>query len=181
MTELEGCLKERDTSANDLSLSSPIIGGDEQASVPVSVADPGIVNSANAEQALQNAEKQRIANGVAADNMKPTKRQIEQRIEEDRERHKRMRESIWVVPPNPVDQARKFFSETSDLGEDDRILGEEETSEYRLRLDRHMCRHELKRWRTSKREERERELRGMGRERERPGSNRKTNGVAQHP
>ncbi|KAJ2984983.1 hypothetical protein NUW58_g5777 [Xylaria curta] len=65
--------------------------------------------------------------------IKPTKRQIEQRIEEDRERHKRMRESMWVVPSNPIDQARKFFAETSGLGEDDATLGNEELNDFQAR------------------------------------------------
>ncbi|KAI8635043.1 CTD kinase subunit gamma CTK3-domain-containing protein [Xylariaceae sp. FL1651] len=147
--ELEGCLKERDTSANDLSLSSPV-NGDEQHGAPASATD---------------------APGDASNNQRnggnrPTKRQIEQRIEEDRERHKRMRESMWVVPPNLVDQARKFFNETSDLGEDDHILGEEETVEFRVEVKGAICRH--------KRKGKERE-----RERERPRP-RATNGAARH-
>ncbi|KAI3336578.1 CTD kinase subunit gamma CTK3-domain-containing protein [Xylariaceae sp. AK1471] len=147
MTELEGCLKERDTSANDLSLSSPL-NGDEQPGAPASAADPDV-----GPQATQR-------NGAS---IKPTKRQIEQRIEEDRERHKRMRESMWVVPSNPVGQALKFFNETSDLGEDDRILGEEETMEYRIEVKGAICRHRRK---GTKKEERHRP--------------RATNGVARH-
>ena len=38
------------------------------------------------------------ANITSSKNAKLDKRQIEHRIEEDRERHKRLRESIWAVP-----------------------------------------------------------------------------------
>ncbi|KAI8954577.1 CTD kinase subunit gamma CTK3-domain-containing protein [Xylaria longipes] len=137
--EIEGCLKERDTSANDFSLSSPL-DGNEKSAAPTSATDPDVSGT----QPTQR-------NGVS---IKPTKRQIEQRIEEDRERHKRMRESMWLVPSNPLDQAHKFFTETSGLGEDDRILGDEEITEFRLRVKNTACtRH---RPRSSRREERPR-------------------------
>ncbi|KAI1757428.1 CTD kinase subunit gamma CTK3-domain-containing protein [Xylaria castorea] len=137
--EIEGCLKERDTSANDFSLSSPLEGNDKSAA-PASATDPDVSGT----QPTQR-------NGVS---IKPTRRQIEQRIEEDRERHKRMRESMWVVPSNPIDQAHKFFAETSGLGEDDRILGDEDIAEFRLRVKDTACiRH---RTRGGRREERPR-------------------------
>ncbi|KAF2965825.1 hypothetical protein GQX73_g7737 [Xylaria multiplex] len=147
VTEIEGCLKERDTSANDFSLSSPV-NSNEQSGPPASAndQDPG------GPQATQR-------NGAS---MKPTRRQIEQRIEEDRERHKRMRESMWVVPSNPIEQATKFFGETSDLGADDRILGDEEMAAFRILVKDATCRHK-----------------GRGRREERPKS-RATNGVARH-
>ena len=137
MIEIEGCLKERDTSANDFSLSSPLDGNDKSAA-PASATDPDVSGTQSTQR-----------NGVS---IKPTRRQIEQRIEEDRERHKRMRESMWVVPSNPIDQARKFFAETSGLGEDDRILGDEDIVEFRVRVKDTACtRH---RPRGSRREER---------------------------
>ncbi|KAI1282269.1 CTD kinase subunit gamma CTK3-domain-containing protein [Xylaria sp. FL0933] len=147
VVEIEGCLKERDTSANDFSLSSPL-NGNEQSGAPASTTDLNLGGS----QATQR-------NGAS---MKPTRRQIEQRIEEDRERHKRMRESMWVVPSDPIEQARKLFAETSDLGVDDRILGEEEIAEFRSLIKDATCRHKSRdRWE----------------ERPRP---RATNGVARH-
>ncbi|KAI1811258.1 CTD kinase subunit gamma CTK3-domain-containing protein [Poronia punctata] len=145
VTEIENCLKERDTSAHDLSPPTPT--SDDK--------PPGDTTDNADTTGAQH-------NGV---NMKPTKRQIEQRIEEDRERHKRMRESMWVVPSNIVDQAHKFFNETSDLGEDDRILGEEETSAYRRHVESLVCRHQ----RRSK----------EGNERE-PVQSRPANGVTRH-
>lgn len=57
------------------------------------------------------------------------KRQIEERIEEDRERHKRLRESIWAVPKGQDAEMWRLWEETSDLGEDDHLMGEEEQAE----------------------------------------------------
>lgn len=58
------------------------------------------------------------------------KKQIEQRIEEDRERHKRLRESIWAVPTESADaEMWKMWDETSDLGDDDFLLAKEEEEE----------------------------------------------------
>jgi CTD kinase subunit gamma len=57
-------------------------------------------------------------------------RQIEQRIEEDRERHKRQRETMWAVPyngPDDITEQTKSWDETSDYGSDDDRLGSEET------------------------------------------------------
>jgi CTD kinase subunit gamma len=59
------------------------------------------------------------------------KKQVEQRIEEDRERHKRLRENIWAVGRNEDLEAEfgRLWEETSELGEDDFILYEEEAAE----------------------------------------------------
>lgn len=90
------------------------------------------------------------------------KKQIEQRIEEDRERHKRAREFIWAIPfsstnisINPGSQTQvsadgekgivwdhdpefeKLYDETSDLGEDDYDLFEEELNERRKAAKAH--------------------------------------------
>lgn len=57
-------------------------------------------------------------------------KQIEQRIEEDRERHKRLRESIWAVSTESADaEMWKLWEETSDLGDDDFLLAQEEEEE----------------------------------------------------
>ncbi|KAI1189898.1 CTD kinase subunit gamma CTK3-domain-containing protein [Nemania serpens] len=159
--EIEGCLKERDTSAHDFSLSSPLNDKEQPGhpSASATTTDPDVAGGP------QPAQR----NGV---NIKPTKRQIEQRIEEDRERHKRMRESMWVVPPNPIDQARKFFAETSDLGEDDRILGHEEITQFRARVKDSACKHH-----NNSNHNNNRGRAGRREERPRP---RPTNGVTRH-
>lgn len=49
-----------------------------------------------------------------------SKEDILRRIEEDRERHKRLRESLWVVPRQDLDfEFNQAWEETSDLGSDD--------------------------------------------------------------
>ncbi|KAK3494437.1 CTD kinase subunit gamma CTK3-domain-containing protein [Neurospora hispaniola] len=53
------------------------------------------------------------------------KKQVEQRIEEDRERHKRLRENIWAVPSG--EEMDRLLEETSELGDDDmRTIWEEQ-------------------------------------------------------
>jgi CTD kinase subunit gamma len=59
------------------------------------------------------------------------KRQIEQRIEEDRERHKRLRESIWAVPGEGYEELEKLWEEASDIGEDDNVVAREDAEERR--------------------------------------------------
>ncbi|KAF2686268.1 CTD kinase subunit gamma [Lentithecium fluviatile CBS 122367] len=64
-------------------------------------------------------------------NARLDKRQIEQRIEEDRERHKRARESIWAVPGDDAEEMEKLWEEASEIGEDDYLMAEEEAEERR--------------------------------------------------
>lgn len=63
------------------------------------------------------------------------KRQIEQRIEEDRERHKRLRESIWAVSGEEDKEFEKMWEEGSDLGEDDYLGAEEDAQERRQAIE----------------------------------------------
>lgn len=62
--------------------------------------------------------------------MKLDRKQVEQRIEEDRERHKRQREGIWAVSPENEAELRKLWEETSELGEDDERMCDEEWEEW---------------------------------------------------
>ena len=64
-------------------------------------------------------------NGV----IKVDKRVIEQRIEEDRERNKRLRESMWTVTGEDGDELGKMWEEGSDVGGDDYLTAEEEVME----------------------------------------------------
>ena len=62
------------------------------------------------------------------------KRQIEQRIEEDRERHKRAREGIWAIPQGngTVHDDMEFgtvWEECGEVGEDDEIMAAEEAED----------------------------------------------------
>ncbi|KAL2357897.1 CTD kinase subunit gamma CTK3-domain-containing protein [Cryomyces antarcticus] len=108
VVELEECLKERDIVTAHPALSPvPASGLPSKASTP--------------------------HGGKANGAVRLDKRQIEQRIEEDRERHKRARESIWAVGPNNDQELEKLWEEVSEIGEDDYLGGEEDTAErYRM-------------------------------------------------
>ena len=121
VTEIDEILRERDTSTHDVSMSSPVNGDANLGDMPPSQTIPK-PNRGPAPQRLD-------------------KKQIEQRIEEDRERHKRLRESIWAVPTDPKDaEMWKLFEETSDLGDDDYLMAEEEEAE-RQRCLQQSCPH----------------------------------------
>jgi CTD kinase subunit gamma len=128
--EIEEVLKERDTAAHDVGLSSPaaedslLLGGD----MPPSQTLP------------QPAGGGSRRPGAGAGRMKLDRKQVEQRIEEDRERHKRLRENIWAVPPGPNAERDKMWEETSDMGEDDHIMGQEEWEE-RVKTAQNSCVH----------------------------------------
>jgi len=84
-------------------------------------------------RATPRAGNQVSAGPVAKPNGMPKmdKRVIEQRIEEDRERNKRLRESMWAVGPDDQDELAKMWEEGSDVGQDDHILADEEIEERR--------------------------------------------------
>lgn len=111
VAEIEECLKERDT-IPDAHLS------------PSAGPDIEMTGTASVTQTTPSQPKTTTAQRL-------DKKQIEQRIEEDRERHKRSREEIWAVPDVPglsFDDAEfdKLWEETSELGEDDYEFFEEE-------------------------------------------------------
>jgi len=70
------------------------------------------------------------------------KRAIEQRIEEDRERNKRLRESVWAVTGDDEQELDKMWDEGSDLNEDDYVLAEEEADERRQFAEYHKLKSE---------------------------------------
>lgn len=113
-------LKERETS-HDIGMSSPANGEADLGDMPPSQTIP------------------RASRGTAAP-QRLDKKQIEQRIEEDRERHKRLRENIWAVPKGTDAEMWKIWEESSDLGEDDHIMGREELAE-REQCLRNSCPH----------------------------------------
>lgn len=69
--------------------------------------------------------------GTRNGSIKMDKRQIEHRIEEDRERHKRLRESIWAVSGEDEKEMEKLWEEASDIGDDDYVVGREDGEERR--------------------------------------------------
>lgn len=117
VSEIEEILKERDTTSANIT-SSPI-------TAPTSNGTPKPIRTQGIPQRLD-------------------KKQVEQRIEEDRERHKRQREGAWAIPKvanlsmrgassgydalaaTSEAEFEKLWDETSDLGEDDWILYQEE-------------------------------------------------------
>jgi CTD kinase subunit gamma len=116
VSEIEECLKERDTLPSDIGLSSPV------------TQDTEMGGTGATEAGERKGSKSEKKNGV----QKLDKKQIEQRIEEDRERHKKLRENIWAVQATSADDDKEFdrlWEETSDLGEDDFQLYAEEAAE----------------------------------------------------
>ncbi|KAK2734586.1 hypothetical protein FQN57_001633 [Myotisia sp. PD_48] len=80
---------------------------------------------------LDGAEEEGdLVQGVKTD-ITVDKKQIEQRVEEDRERNKRLRENMWAVPPNDMKEFEKMWDDTSDIGEDDYLQAAEEADERR--------------------------------------------------
>ena len=73
--------------------------------------------------------------------MRLDKRQIEQRIEEDRERHKRQREGIWAIVQLKIDrlgedaEVEKVWDNVSDVDSDDFKFSREETEDRRRCLE----------------------------------------------
>lgn len=112
VSEIEACLKERDTLPAHPALS------------------PIQVNGQRDSQGSQSTPK---TNGI----VRLDKRQIEQRIEEDRERHKRLRESIWAVSADEDQEFERLWDEGSEAGEDDYLAAEEDAMERRkaVRVD----------------------------------------------
>lgn len=105
VVELEECLKER-----DITTAHPALSEDPTSSAVV---------QSNGRAASTKP------NGIG----KLDKRQIEQRIEEDRERHKRLRESIWAVSGEDDVEFEKLWEEGSDIGDDDFVAAEEDAEE----------------------------------------------------
>ncbi|KXT07788.1 hypothetical protein AC579_4308 [Pseudocercospora musae] len=82
----------------------------------------------------------RDAGGFYTSGIRLDKRQIEQRIEEDRERHKRARENIWAIPQPSANLAHdaefeKLWEEGSDVDSDDYRMAKEEAEERRKHLE----------------------------------------------
>ena len=117
MSELQECLKERDTNPAHPALS-PI-------KTTLSPANPNVPDSG---QMSPNgaAIKANSAYSGNTTSVRPDKRVIEQRIEEDRERHKRLRESIWAMDGEGHNEFDKTYDDASDVDEDDlRASGED--------------------------------------------------------
>ena len=121
VSQIEDVIEERGTNDADLGLSSPVEDVEMTDKTP---------SQSTAKQGRRPA---------------PTrldKRQIEQRIEEDRERHKRERENIWAIPQGPGVEMNKLWEETSDFGEDDDRLITEEGDDFVTEMEMQRCHHQ---------------------------------------
>lgn len=102
-------------------------GGDKDA------MDTAADGAADSQRATPKSSSQHWKpNGVS----KMDKRAIEQRIEEDRERNKRLRESVWAVTGDDDQELDKMWVEGSPLGQDERVIAGEEAEE-RLQFTRY--------------------------------------------
>jgi len=115
VVEIEAGLAERDT-----------LPGAHPALSPVS---PNAQRDAHWVQQVEAAVAGGKANGVT----RLDKRQVEQRIEEDRERHKRLRESIWAVGEEGEEgEFERLWEEADGIGEDDWVMAQEDALERRV-------------------------------------------------
>ncbi|TQV99465.1 hypothetical protein V2A60_004939 [Cordyceps javanica] len=119
--QIEDVIKERGTKDHELGLSSPV---------------------ENAEMAEQTPAQPHGQSAKRATPARLDKRQVEQRIEEDRERHKRERESIWAIPKGDDAEMNKLWDETSDFGEDDDRLITEESADFDTEMEMQLCQHQ---------------------------------------
>ena len=151
--EIEACLKERDTLPGGTILSpispnaqmgpSTAIGGKDSAGAGSGQYPPH--HPQRGESKTGGYASGGAAAGLGIENVGTTtaatmststtrvdKHQIEQRIEEDRERHKRLRESIWTVGEDGHGEFERLWDEASEIGEDDFLAAEEDASERRI-------------------------------------------------
>ncbi|GAB1320675.1 hypothetical protein MFIFM68171_10885 [Madurella fahalii] len=124
VTQIEEVLKERETAAQDIAMSSP---PDADGALGPMVADS--LGDMPPSQTVPPPYRKEGSAPAGLD-----KKQIEQRIEEDRERHKRQRENIWAVPGTDEAELDKLWEETSSLGSDDHRMGEEEYQEWKAQF-----------------------------------------------
>lgn len=122
VVELEECIVGRDSGASVEDSPKKEVVEKEVRSTPHSVSrDAGAAQGFN--------------QGIRLD-----KRQIEQRIEEDRERHKRAREGIWAIAQPSTNLAadvefERFWDGLSEVDDDDYQMASEEAEERRKHLE----------------------------------------------
>ena len=132
VTELEECIAGRDSI-------------DGAPTSPTGITRPGAtvqhdVVTVNGASSTLRSTPQSTARDATNQAIRLDKRQIEQRIEEDRERHKRAREGIWAIPQSSTnlaqdDELDKLWEERSDVDEDDYQIAKEEAEERRKHLE----------------------------------------------
>ncbi|KAI9826390.1 MAG: hypothetical protein M1832_000307 [Thelocarpon impressellum] len=142
VAEIEACLESRDVLPTHAALSPVHPSGSTNNASSTATAPPQQASQSNplSSSTPRTATSTHTPrggkpNGSAAVVHRLDKRQIEQRIEEDRERHKRLRESIWAVDNSAADagdgEFGRLWREGSEVGDDDYLLAEEERAERR--------------------------------------------------
>lgn len=127
VTELEECIVGRDSLAG-MGTSPP------EVSAGLDGTNGAGVTAAHNPTPVSNLRDGGGMGSYGATGVRLDKRQVEQRIEEDRERHKRAREGIWAIPQGPGGleadaEFDKMWDETSEIGEDDYAMMREEAEE----------------------------------------------------
>jgi len=115
VSELEECIKDRDQ-----------VGGIAPAGSPMEV-DTTTTTTKSSRHAHVSVRSTPSRNG----GVRLDKKQIEQRIEEDRERHKRLRENIWAVGLGDDDEFERMWELAGEPDDDDALIGLEEAEERR--------------------------------------------------
>lgn len=154
VVQIQDVIKERETTTDDLELTSPPNGDADTASTSATAAANYSSSSKSSAQAAAVAASHSASAAAAAPPSSSSKssrrgpphhrldkRQIEQRIEEDRERHKRERENIWAVPGGADAEMTKLWDETSDYGGDDDRLLAEEAADFEKAMEMQLCHH----------------------------------------
>lgn len=127
VTELEECIASRDSI-------------NATASSPADVDDL-TGNATRSSTRGSSLVPSRDPAGPAHAHAKLDKRQVEQRIEEDRERHKRAREGIWAIAQAPGSnlaqdaEFNKLWETGSDIDADDYRIAKEEAEERKKHLE----------------------------------------------
>jgi len=109
--------------------------GDENDDGNAKEADKAAVDASGSEGLVDHSHKPTPRTGPGHYSAKPNgvskmdKRAIEQRIEEDRERNKRLRESVWAVTGDDDQELDKMWEEGSYVGDDEHVIAGEEADE----------------------------------------------------
>ena len=122
---IETGLKDKEEKLGKL-LGDEADGTDAENAMDVSAADGGAREGSQKATPRTGAERPAKPNGVS----KMDKRAIEVRIEEDRERNKRLRESVWAISGDDDQELDKMWEEGAVLGEDEHVIADEEAEEH---------------------------------------------------
>jgi CTD kinase subunit gamma len=103
-----------------------LLGQDETAETETGDQAEGIMEGVESTKATPRKEKEHKSRKEITEK---DKKAIEQRIEEDRERNKRLREGVWAVSGDDEQELERMWDEGSDIGEDDYVIAREEADE----------------------------------------------------